>query len=285
MDVLEEELEHAISRLEAILQSSRSRPALARELRRHLRFLHIVLTRSGRSKFLDPGMHRALHQLMRRAETAKSTAELQDVARDIRQYQLSISSLSRARELEHRLEELEGQVKTTAEEAASSDGAIDTNVVTLESLKGKRILFAIMPFSREYDDVWTGGIKRAATGTGLTPIRIDMITQSSEITDDIVRVIRASEIVVVDVTGNNPNVMFEFGFALASKKRHAVISQSTDFLTFDIKNLRTIIYKNSWQGVEALHKDLQAFIKGAIGTKKSTKKKVSAKRKAPAAKI
>jgi hypothetical protein len=100
-----------------------------------------------------------------------------------------------------------------------------------------------------------------------------MITQSSEVTDDIVEVIKSSEIVVIDVSGNNPNVMFEFGFALAFKKKLVVISQSTDYLTFDIKNLRTLIYRNTWQGIENLHKDLQPFIKGAIGKPQRKKPK------------
>jgi len=99
------------------------------------------------------------------------------------------------------------------------------------------------------------------------PVRIDMITKSSEVTDDIVSVIEMAEVVVVDVTRNNPNVMFEFGFALAKSKPHIVISQSTEFLTFDIKNVRTVIYRNCWKGIEDLHKELQKFIKGTVGEK------------------
>jgi len=98
--------------------------------------------------------------------------------------------------------------------------------------------------------------------------------------DDIVAAIELAEVIVVDVTGNNPNVMFEFGFALAKGKPHAVISQSTEFLTFDIKNLRTLIYKNSWQGIERLYKDLQGFIKSAVAKPSATATKQSRKRSA-----
>ncbi len=82
-----------------------------------------------------------------------------------------------------------------------------------------------------------------------------------------------ADIVVIDVTGNNANVMFEFGFTLALNKKLVVISQSTDYLTFDIKNLRTLIYINTWQGIENLHKDLQPFIKGALGKRPQKSKK------------
>ena len=58
------------------------------------------------------------------------------------------------------------------------------------------------------------------------------------------------------------------------------------YITEMLKNLRSLIYQNSWQGVELLHKDLQAYIRGAnAGVSKRTKshRRVKAKGKsAPA---
>jgi hypothetical protein len=278
MDQYWDETEHVLSRLENLVtHGRRGRPT---DVRRHLAWLqHLLLRQEDRG--LDPAAHEALHGLLRRAEMARDPAELRDLVRDIRQYHLAIASRVRALDTERRLHELECQVKGVAEAATVQATTPQPEVVTLASLKGKRLLFVIMPFAKDFDDVWLGGIKRAASGTGFTPIRIDMITQSSEITDDIVQAIRMAELVVVDVTGNNPNVMFEFGFALALKKRHAVISQSAEYLPFDIKSLRTLSYRNSWQGVEALHKDLQAFIKGAAtGTPRSARKVKRRRRRA-----
>jgi hypothetical protein len=260
MDDYWDETAHILSRLENL--AAHPRRGAHVEVRRHLSYLHHLFLRQM-GPGIDPSGQGALHALLRRADTARDPAELRDLVRDIRQYHLAFASRARAFETERRLRELEGQVKGVAESATPEATAPQSEVVTLASLKDKRVLFVIMPFAKELDDVWIGGIKRAASGTGFTPVRIDMITQSSEITDDIVEAIRMAEIVVVDVTGNNPNVMFEFGFALALKKRHAVISQSAEYLPFDIKSVRALIYRNSWLGIEALHKDLQAFIKGA----------------------
>ena len=264
------ELERNLNQLERSVTRPGSPRLAGRELGRYLNYLHGSVIRQVR---LDPSMHNALHRLIRRAHDTRSAQGVKDLVRDIRQFQMSLSSLSYARDVEARLSDLETQLKTSAEGAADDEPLPEAEAVTLEGLKGKRILFAIMPFAPEFEDAWVGGIKRAASGTGLTPIRIDMLTQSSEITEDIVQAIKKSEVVVVDVTGNNPNVMFEFGFALALKKKQVVISQSTDYLTFDIKNLRTLIYRNTWQGIETLHKDLQPFIKGALGKGKKAKKK------------
>jgi hypothetical protein len=155
--------------------------------------------------------------LQRRIDSARSSDDLQSALRDVRQLLLAVTSSMQAAGLEERIHELEGQLKSVVDTALSQVPPLEDNAVTLDSLKGKRVLFAIMPFQEDFQDVWIGGIQRAANGTGLTPLRIDSITTSAEITDDIVGAIKLSELVVVDVTKNNPNVMFEFGFALALK--------------------------------------------------------------------
>jgi hypothetical protein len=238
----------------------------------HLHYL-IGQTRPFR-RAATPSMHESLHVLMARGTRARSTAELREVIRDARQFVYALGSLAQTGELEQRLRELEVQVKTAAEAAADDAPSNNSDIITLDSLKTKRLLFAIMPFAAEFTDVWIGGIKRSASSAGYYPVRIDMITQTSDITDDIVKAVQLAEVVVIDVTRNNPNVMFEFGYALALKKPYVVISQSTEFLTFDIKNFRSVIYQNSWQGVETLNRELLAFIQGS----KAKPKAISGKR-------
>jgi len=41
-------------------------------------------------------------------------------------------------------------------------------------------------------------------------------------------------------------------YALALKKKHIIIGQSADFLTFDIQKIRTLLYKNTWKGIEPI---------------------------------
>ena len=275
------EMQYEIDRLEHHLARGRAKAAAPGELRHLLKFLHRELFDSRTMLGLrsDKRFHDSFHMLMRRTEMVRNNEQARELLRDVRQFILSLSSALQSSAMEARLHELEGQLKTVAEAPVEESGFPEGEVVTLESLAGKKVLFAIMPFADEFTDVWAGGIKRAASGTGLTPIRIDMITKTSDITDDIVKVIQMAETVVVDVTGNNPNVMFEFGFALALKKSHVVISQSTEYLTFDIKSLRTLIYRNSWQGIETLHRELQTYIRGAKTPKprKSQKKALSTK--------
>ena len=160
-------------------------------------------------------------------------------------------------ELKDRIAELEEQL------SLNDDGAGTTIPDTGE----KSSVFIIMPFRTELTDVWQGGIKRASISAGYRPIRIDTINRSSNITEDIVESINKCHVAIVDVTGNNPNVMFELGYALAKGKPCIIISQSADFLPFDIRNLRTIVYSNTWSGIESLSASLVDFLREVGGGK------------------
>jgi hypothetical protein len=152
--------------------------------------------------------------------------------------------------LKHRVEELEARLV--------EDNEPEANPIDIGD---QRAVFVVMPFSADFTDVWKGGIQRAATEQGLHPIRVDMINRSSNITDDIVESIDRCHVAIVDVTANNPNVMFELGYTLAKGKPNIIISQSANFLPFDIRNIRTIVYSNSWSGIEELRSKLKEFLK------------------------
>lgn len=62
-------------------------------------------------------------------------------------------------------------------------------------------------------------------------------------------------------TGNNPNVMFELGYAISKEKSLIIISQSAEYLPFDIRQIRTIVCSNTWSGIEELCKKTQDFLK------------------------
>lgn len=149
--------------------------------------------------------------------------------------------------------------------------------ITLDTSQESTV-FVIMPFEPEFNDVWKGGIQRAAKAEDFVPIKVDMINRSTNITDDIVDSIQKCRLAIVDVTGNNPNVMYELGYTMAKAKPYIIISQSVDYLPFDIRNIRTIVYSNTWSGVEELRLKIQEFLK-EYAPSKSEKKKAKRKRR------
>lgn len=134
--------------------------------------------------------------------------------------------------------------------------------------EAKKKVFVIMPFAPMFDDIWKGGIERACSAEEIGCLRVDQISLSSWITEDIKGCMKIADFVVVDITGNNPNVMFELGWALAQEKKPVVIRQKDDpsSVPFDVKDIRYIPYVNSWSGVEQLYRDICKFLKSTAET-------------------
>jgi nucleoside 2-deoxyribosyltransferase len=179
------------------------------------------------------------------------------------------------------VESLRGRIASLEEQLSEPSQQEGSKLDTSEESS----VFVIMPFRPEFNDVWKGGIQRAAQAEGFKPIRVDMINRSTNITDDIVNSIEKCHLAIVDVTDNNPNVMFELGYALAKEKPNIIISQSADYLPFDIRNIRAIVYSNTWSGIEDLKVKVQDFLrefsqKRADSQKKSSSAKKSSTKKA-----
>ncbi|TGM74344.1 hypothetical protein [Leptospira bouyouniensis] len=170
-------------------------------------------------------------------------------------------------ELRKRIDELEKQL-----------GISTIKSYSVEDVKKEKAIFIIMPFRDSFEDVWKGAIEKSVTAIHYTPIRADLINRSSNITDDIIESIKASKLVIVDVTDFNPNVMFELGYAYALDKPHIIISQTVENLPFDIRNIRTILYKNTWTGIETLRQKLNEYLKELPHSQRNTKPKPKKRR-------
>lgn len=79
-------------------------------------------------------------------------------------------------------------------------------------------VFVLMPFKSEFDDVYMV-IKDACADESLSHqircLRSDEIAKPGRITDQIIDSIRNADAIIADLTGNNPNVMYELGYAHA----------------------------------------------------------------------
>jgi hypothetical protein len=121
----------------------------------------------------------------------------------------------------------------------------------------------MMPFSEEaaLDSVY-GAIALGASTAGFNCKRVDELMVPSDITDDIEDLIRRAGAVVVDATGFNPNVMFEFGFACGCEKDVVIItSDDLTSLPFDFRQKRVIRYFKSEAGLQELSEKLGEFLK------------------------
>ncbi|MFU2207005.1 hypothetical protein, partial [Streptococcus pluranimalium] len=73
--------------------------------------------------------------------------------------------------------------------------------------------------------------------------RADELYHSDKIDDKIFEALSKSDLVIVDITGNNPNVFLELGFRKALNLPTIFLRQKTvDPIPFDIRTINTIHY-------------------------------------------
>lgn len=128
-----------------------------------------------------------------------------------------------------------------------------------DGLRKKR-LFVVMPFSREFDDVFFLGIQDVGQQLGLVVERADLIEHTNEIMDVVVERIRRADVVVGDITNGNANVHYEIGLAHANHTPTILIMRAGGQIPFDLKAFNVILYENVTRLRDALTRRLRAVL-------------------------
>jgi len=107
--------------------------------------------------------------------------------------------------------------------------------------------FVIMPFAEAFDAVFDA-VKCVATtavpGTVVECYWLKDIHSAGRITDDILKGLNEAAFCIADVSGHNPNVMWETGYAMALGKPTILIGQDINALPFDLKSHRILEYSS-----------------------------------------
>ena len=88
------------------------------------------------------------------------------------------------------------------------------------------------------DEVYRTLIAPTVQTLGLVAIRADEIPSPGFVMEQIRTAIQQSRICIADVTGNNPNVLYEIGLAHATKKPLILLAQEGSLLPFDVAQQR-----------------------------------------------
>jgi hypothetical protein len=105
-------------------------------------------------------------------------------------------------------------------------------------------IFAAMPFTSTYDDVYFIAMVHAAAGVNAVCRRIDQEDFDGDIVERIKHMIGSSSAVIVDLSESKPNVLYETGFAhaLGLPTVHICSTPIAD-LPFDVRNWNTLRYQ------------------------------------------
>lgn len=116
----------------------------------------------------------------------------------------------------------------------------------------KPICFVIMPFGGWFDRYFQEIYKPAIESADLEPVRTDGIYAAGNIIQNIWSLTKKAKIILADLTGRNPNVLYELGLAHAIGQKAVLITESAEDIPFDLKPLRHIVYdvhEPNWSGI------------------------------------
>jgi hypothetical protein len=124
----------------------------------------------------------------------------------------------------------------------------------------ENLVSVMMPFDAGFKPVYRA-IHAAAIAAEMECTRADDIWEDSVVVQDIFNLIFRSQIVVVDFTGKNPNVMYETGIAHTLGKKVVPLTQIIDHVPFDLRHHRAVSYHSNTEGLGKLTSDLAARLK------------------------
>jgi hypothetical protein len=141
----------------------------------------------------------------------------------------------------------------------------------------KPFAFVLMPFDKEFDDIYKFGIKKTAEELGIIAERVDEQHFSETILERVYRQIENSDFIIADMTGKNPNVFYEVGYAHAKGKKCALITQSATDIPFDLKHHTHVIYNGTIADLSEKLSDKLSWLVGEVAKENEQRISVSSK--------
>ena len=125
----------------------------------------------------------------------------------------------------------------------------------------KPFVFVLMPFHGDFGDIYKFGIKGAAAEVGAYAERVDEQHLAGGMLDRIYNQISKADVIVADMTGQNPNVAYEVGYAHALDKVVVLLTQRDEDIPFDLRHHQHIVYGGK---IDALRTALTSRLVWAI---------------------
>lgn len=127
--------------------------------------------------------------------------------------------------------------------------------------------FVIMPFKEPYNTCYREVLQPSLKKVGLRVVRSDEIFHPKAFIQTIWECIIDADIVVAEMTGMNPNVLYELGLCHAIDKTVIMMTQTIDDLPADLRYINCICYDTSHpRWAEKLGKDVCRMVEGARET-------------------
>jgi hypothetical protein len=126
--------------------------------------------------------------------------------------------------------------------------------------------FVIMPFGvKDLEDLYNEFILPVLGDCKLDCARGDDIFGSNVVMDDVRAAIAMADLVIADLSGQNPNVFYEVGIAHTLGKPVLLLSQSIEDVPFDLRHRRVLPYEYTPIGCKRLVAKLRIHVLAMLG--------------------
>ena len=120
-------------------------------------------------------------------------------------------------------------------------------------------IFVAMAFGKQLDDVFYYGIQRPVHGAGYVCERMDHVWFTGDIISWLKERIETAQIIIAELSGSNPNVYLEVGYAWGKGRPTILLAPNVGELAFDVQGHRCLIYDSIRDLDEQLTRELAAL--------------------------
>ncbi|HKI04014.1 MAG TPA: response regulator [Thermoanaerobaculia bacterium] len=126
--------------------------------------------------------------------------------------------------------------------AASIRRATERSARQKRRRSGSREAFVVMPFAKRFNNIYRLAIQEPLRQLGLTCERADELQSTGNLLTAIYQRLQQADVIIGDMTGKNPNVFYEVGFAHGIGRDVILLTQKLTDIPSDLRLHRHIIY-------------------------------------------
>jgi len=124
-------------------------------------------------------------------------------------------------------------------------------------IETKAHAFVAMPFHKEMSDIFYYGIQQPVHNAGFLCERVDEEVFIGDVLEQIKKKIDTAKVVIAELSGANPNVYLELGYAWGKGRPTVLLIQDEQELRFDVRSQRCLKYKSIRHLEETLNRELK----------------------------